>query len=121
MQLLHLPKSFLLPVVFSLSGFLHAIGQLSMSPAPTPSSLFLFFFYQGLGCTAEIAFKRYTGKNVAGWSGWMWRNAFLAITAQETVRAELQSGLGGTSFFPWNTGPGYYAVGLITRYIVDTA
>lgn len=87
-----------------------------MSPSPDPTALFLFFVVNGLGCTAEIAWKRATGKKVQGWTGWMWRNFFLSITSGWAVREELRSGLGGTVFLP-DLGPGRWVARLITLLV----
>ena len=118
MKYLNLPKAFLLPIVFTLSGGLHALGEFSMSPAPTPSALFVFFLIQAFACMAEVQFKRITGKKVCGWPGWIWKNVWVAISSGWAVEAELESGLGGTIFMP-DLGPGRWMCGLVTRYIVD--
>jgi hypothetical protein len=117
-HILNLPRIFLLPIAFGLSGGLHAMGHLSMSPAPSPSDLFNFFLVQAVGCLAEILFRRVTGRRVCGWWGWMWKNAFLALTSGLPLRTELQSGIGGTVFFP-DIGVGRWLATLLIRYVVD--
>lgn len=115
----HLPKLFHLPIAFGLSGALHALGQLSMSPSPAPLQVFFFFLFQSVGCLAEIIFKRVTGKKVGGWIGWAWKIAFLAISAEIPLRTELESGLGGSVFLP-DIRIGSGIAKLIIRYLVDS-
>jgi hypothetical protein len=80
---------------------MHEMGTLTMVGTTSPSYLvtraFLLF---GLGMTAEITFKRLTGRRVHGWPGRIWFWTFVIVCARGLVDAWLGFGVGGARLLP---------------------
>ena len=80
---------------------MHEMGSLTMVGATSPSlrvtRAFLSF---ALGMTAEIAFKRLTGRRVHGWAGRIWFWTFVIVCARGLVDAWLGFGVGGARLLP---------------------
>lgn len=121
---LHLnPRKWLaVPIIFFLSGSMHALGQLSMTVPPDPLRVATFFWLSGLGVTGELFFRRITGRRVKGVLGRVWMWMFLYWSSTGALEAEFQSGLGGSKVCPaFIDALGRPIVGLVRRYVLDRA
>lgn len=72
-------------LIYLYSGLLHALGQISASPAPPFGKVVLFFVLAGLGNALEVLFKRWTGRYVGGPIGWIWTFAWTIATGKCTA------------------------------------
>ncbi|KAI5454838.1 hypothetical protein NCC49_002120 [Naganishia albida] len=88
-------------IAFSISSLMHEMGTFTMvgrtSPRAQVTRSFLLF---GLGMTAEIAFKKLTGRRVRGWAGRIWFWTFVIVFARGLVDAWLGFGVGGARLLP---------------------
>ncbi|ORY23420.1 hypothetical protein BCR39DRAFT_549199 [Naematelia encephala] len=116
---------FLLPLIFFLSGALHALGQITMDPVPSILPLLAFFLASGVGCALEVAFKKVSGKRVGGWSGKVWVWTYMLVTARLACGSWFDSGLAAARLTPvevpggWT--PGNLLMGPITKWIINTS
>lgn len=117
------PRSWLaVPIVFFLSGSMHALGQLSMEIPPDPLQVATFFWLSGLGVCLEMAFKKVIGRRVGGILGRVWFWLYMYHTCTGAVAAEYQSGLGGSKVCPpWIEAAGKVVVGIIGRNVIQRA
>ncbi|WWC60133.1 uncharacterized protein I303_102697 [Kwoniella dejecticola CBS 10117] len=85
---------------FVLSGAMHSIGQFTMTPHPPLLPIFLIFPLSGLGCIAEVFFKRTTGRKVRGPWGKLWTWVMMLSIGRLGTVAWLESGVGGSYLTP---------------------
>ena len=94
---LYLPTVLLPITVFSLSGILHVLGALTAEPLPAAWPIFSFFALSGVGCTLELAYRKYRGKRVGGVIGWLWTWTWLGVTGRSVARSWIDSGVLGST------------------------
>jgi len=94
LHILHLPHtSFtIVPLAFVVSAVFHTLAHLAMNPAPDSWRTMAFFIASGLGCTAEVLFKKITGRRVGGWGGRVWAMTFMLATGRLVTDAWLDAG-----------------------------
>lgn len=80
---------------------MHEMGTLTMVGTTSPNWIVTrSFLWMGLGLTAEISFKKITGRRVHGWWGRIWFWSFVVVAARGLVDAWLQFGVGGARLLP---------------------
>jgi hypothetical protein len=100
---------------------MHSIGEIGMDPVPNPSHISVFFFWSGVGCALEAAFRGVTGKRVRGAWGRLWMWTFFLVTAKPAVSAWLDSGIGGSRLVPiegHNYRPGPVVVDFLIKHVL---
>lgn len=78
--------------VFTISGLFHVAVFYAPAKRLVIYPYMIFYVGQGVGCIAERAFYRLTGRRVGGIAGWIWTWTFMYLTALPTVEHEYASG-----------------------------
>jgi hypothetical protein len=82
----------IIPLTFLASAAFHTLAHLTMNPVPDSWKIMAFFLLSGVGCAAEVVFKRVTGRQVGGWAGRVWTMAVMLSTGRLAVEAWYDAG-----------------------------
>ncbi|KAL7413706.1 hypothetical protein BDY24DRAFT_414847 [Mrakia frigida] len=88
-----LPSSLQPPFIFFLSGLIHDLGLLPLTPDLAPSLITLFFTAQLVGIAAEVGWKKLTGRRVEGWWGFVWVWVWFGWTGRWVLRGWADKGV----------------------------
>ena len=100
---------------FLMSGIVHDISVLPLGKGAEPLSITMFFFMMGLGVVLEAKWKEWSGRMVAGWTGWVWTMCWIILWANRMVDAVARRGTLGTSYLGGATSPMRIMVDRVTR------
>lgn len=100
-------RATMVPLAFCYSCVAHVLGELNMSPVPTPWKIGSFFLLNGVGCLLEGMFTMFTGRKVRGPCGRIWFLIALFTTSRLACEAWLDAGMAGCTLLP-HRGPGEY-------------
>jgi Membrane bound O-acyl transferase family len=96
---------------FFISAVLHDFGLWGMGNGSDFPRMASFFMMMAVGIIMEHAFKRFAGRKVGGFLGWMWMSIWALAWAHLVVEAWALRGLMGSALMPCSVRPTFRIFG----------
>jgi hypothetical protein len=98
---------------FAVSGVLHDLGMWGLGRGTEFRSVGGFFVLMGVGASAELGFRKVTGRRVGGLWGWAWTMVWTIGWGSMMIDAWARRGMIAADFFPYGRRPGKLLVDAI--------
>lgn len=96
---------------FLISGVMHHLALWGMDNGSDFLNVAGFFVMMGVGIIMEHTLRRFTGRRVGGFFGWIWTVIWVIGWGHMLVEAYATHGLIGSAFFPRSLRPAFHIFG----------